>query len=161
MSGCARLASQLDGYHDGELGRLRRWRIDRHLARCPGCRAELEGLARLGAWVRDAEAPTSDPDLWSELAARLPRAAPAGPARAPLPRFAPFAGVAVAAGAAAMLWLAPPGVTTGETASDVVRSINTHGRPVMVLDAGHDTTVIWLMDDAARDGAEEVASVWI
>jgi anti-sigma factor RsiW len=111
MTGCERVGPRLDGYHDGELGALARWRVDRHLARCPGCREELEDLGRVGAWVREANGPAAEPDLWAGVAARLPRALPQASApRGRLRIAAPFAGAALAAAAAAAFFLLPTGV---------------------------------------------------
>lgn len=36
---CDQTAQLLSDYHDGELGGLRRWRVEKHLAVCDGCRA--------------------------------------------------------------------------------------------------------------------------
>lgn len=171
MSGCERIGPLLDAYHDGELGRLRRARVRRHLAGCPGCREELASLRGIGAWVREAvaapEAPP--PELWSELRWLLParaRAAQAVESRAPRRRLLsglriPALGAGAAAAALALLaLLAPPGLF-GRAGGTVVRSLNTHGRPVMVLNGPDDATIIWLMDEEGVQGAEDSSSVWI
>jgi anti-sigma factor RsiW len=164
MTGCERMGPLLGGYRDRELGLLGRWRVERHLSRCPACRGEVAELGRAGAWVRDALGPAPDPDLWAALAARLPRALPQ--AEAPgrrRPIALPFAGAALAAAAAAAFLLAPPGTFTSgiEEVGVVVRSINAHGRSVMVLDGTTDATIIWLMDEAGSEQPEEAVSVWI
>jgi hypothetical protein len=46
-------------------------------------------------------------------------------------------------------------------AQTVVRSVNAHGRPFMVLEAPDDSTIIWLLDDEGVQGAEEASNVWI
>ena len=165
MSGCHRVGPLLDGYHDRELRLLARWRVGRHLDRCPACREELAGLARLGDRMREAPSTGPDPDLWSEVAACLPRAAPATVrVRWRVPRLAPIASATLVAGAVAAFWLAPPGLFSpveSTSGSGVVQSINAHGQPVMVFDEPDDATIIWLMDDPGREGSEEVASVWI
>jgi anti-sigma factor RsiW len=175
MSACGRIGPLLDAYHDGELGRLRRWSVRRHVAACPACREELAALRGVGAWVRDAvdAAPGPDPELWSDLRWRLPaRMAPPpvrsrrdGDAARERPGRAAFgmpvlgAGVVVAS-LALLVLVGPPGLFE-RAASTVVRSLNTHGRPVMVLNRPNEATIIWLMDDERVQSAEDSASVWI
>ncbi|HEY8495267.1 MAG TPA: zf-HC2 domain-containing protein [Myxococcota bacterium] len=177
MNACDRMGPLLDAYHDGELGRLRSWTVRRHLGRCPACRQELATLGEVGAWVRDALEEPLAPDLWSELRGRLPareaRSAPAPgerlrwslPARSAFGLPA-FGAAAVAAGLALAVWVGVPdrfvpGLQT--TATSVVRSLNTHGRPVVVLEGAGagEATIIWLMDEEGVQGTEEIASVWI
>lgn len=173
MSACERIAPWLDGYHDGELGVLRRSRIRWHLAGCSGCRDELAALDDAGSWVR-AALDIPPPDLWSGIQLRLPaersaeaarRASePASPRRMrPALAFAmPTLGVALASAALVLTWNGPGGLTWfAPDPASVVRSLNTHGRPVMVLDGPDDPTVIWLMDDEQPQAAEESTSVWI
>lgn len=171
MSGCERIGPLLDAYHDGELGRLRRWRVGRHLDGCPACRAELASLGGVGAWVREAvpAPPDAAPDLWSEIRWQLPARArsTAGersgaawrPVRAGL--RTPALGAAVVASALALLVLVGPPDLFGSAGGTVVRSLNTHGRPVMVLNGPDDATIIWLMDEEGVQGAEDSSSVWI
>lgn len=175
MSACERIGPLLDAYHDGELGRLRGWSVRRHVAACPGCREQLAALRGVGAWVRQAvdAAPAPDPDLWSELRWRLPArtAAPAssagpgeGAVRAKPGRAAfgmPFLGAGVVAASLALLVLVGPPDLFGKAAGTVVRSLNTHGRPVMVLNSPDEATIIWLMDEEGVQGTEGSASVWI
>lgn len=172
MDRCEQIGLMLDAYHDRELGVLGRWRVARHLARCASCRRSLDEIEHVGSWVRealaDATPPDLGPELWADIAARLPAAAPA-PRRslgALLPRwdFALPAGAATLVAAAfcgVLLWqtqLAEPPAALPE---GVVRSLNAHGRSVMVLDGPRaESTIIWLMDEAAEP-AEELASVWI
>ena len=167
MTSCERVGPWLDGYHDGELGMLRRWWVGRHLTRCPGCRSELTGLLQLGDWVREAAA-VHEPDLWPGVMARLPSAEPhraVVPSSAPArswrpPRLAtPMLGGAFAV-AAAVLLLVRPSVAPQ---AGVVRSLNSHGRPVMVLEGQKDAsaTVIWLMEEQHDPNPEEVADVTI
>jgi anti-sigma factor RsiW len=171
MNACQRIGLLLDAYHDGELGRLRRFRVRRHVARCGGCREELDALAGIGAWVRESLDAAPPPDLWDELRWQLParRPQPDAPMRERLRRVGPIraafgmpvlgAGV-VAAGVALSVLVGPPPIFDAATRT-VVRSLNTHGRPVMVLDGPGDATIIWLMDDPGVQGAEDSASVWI
>jgi len=171
MSACQRIGPLLDAYHDGELGRLRRFRVRRHVARCDGCREELDALAGIGAWVRESLEAARPPDLWEELRWQLPARRPqpeptmrervgrVGPARAAFGIPALGAGI-VAAGVALSVLLGPPRLFESATRT-VVRSLNTHGRPVMVLDGPDDATIIWLMDDPGVQGVEDSTSVWI
>jgi len=170
MSACERIGPFLDAYHDGELGPLRRWTVRRHLDGCPACREELAGLGGIGAWVRDAVDSAPAPDVWSDIRWRLParRSEPNGsrsPARLRPGRAAfgmPALGAGVVAAAIALLVLVGPPELLGPAAGSVVRSLNTHGRPVMVLDgAPGDATIIWLMDDDRGQAAEDSTSVWI
>jgi len=171
MSTCDRIGPFLDAYHDGELGRLRRWNVRRHVEGCPDCRDELAALAGIGAWVRDSLEDAPTPDLWSDIHWRLPRrpSAPAGsrvePRRVPAGRSTfgiPTLGVGVVGAALALLVLVgPPAELFGSAARTVVRSLNTHGRPVMVLDGPGDATIIWLMDEEGAQSAEDTSSVWI
>lgn len=168
MSACERIGPLLDAYHDGELGRLRRWTLQRHLDGCAGCRRELEELAGVGAWVRDSMDAAPAPDVWSEIRWRLPAS---GSSAAPPARrhrrpgragFGfPVLGAGVVAAAIALLVLVGPPEVFRSQAGSVVRSLNTHGRPVMVLDAPGDATIIWLMDDQGVQSAEDASSVWI
>jgi anti-sigma factor RsiW len=166
MSACERIGPLLDGYHDGELGVLRRWQVRRHLAGCGACREELTGLGGIGTWVRQAVDSTApDPDVWRELRWRLPaRPEPARSRRAGgVGRTfgIPAAALGAAATAVLALLVVGPPDPIGRTASTVVRSLNTHGRPVMVLEGSGDATIIWLMDEEGVQGTEEIASVWI
>jgi anti-sigma factor RsiW len=185
MSGCDRFDPRLGAYRDGELGAVERWRVRRHLTRCRSCRESLDALSEVGSWVRAAlQADDHDPgapDLWTAIAAQLPIAATPAPTAPRRPRrgFAVPAGAGVLAAAAAAGFLLlrvgipnPPmsaapapaesGAGTAAAQEGVVRSLNTHGRPVMVLDgARDDATIIWLMDDGSDSGSEDASRVWI
>jgi len=165
---CERIAPLLDAYHDGELGRLGRLRVRRHVGRCEACRDELASLDGIGAWVRSALAADEPaPDVWSDIRWRLPRRPAEAPAESA--RRRPFgsafglpaigAGV-VAAGIGLSVLLGPPRLFDS-AARTVVRSLNTHGRPVMVLQGPDDATIIWLMDERGPQAAEDSISVWI
>jgi anti-sigma factor RsiW len=155
----------LHAYHDGELGRLARWRTERRLARDPEARAELVRLARVRSAVREAASGAPVPELWPGIAERLaaldaelgreatagrgvsPVLSPAGAGlRAWLRPLA--AGAAVAAAAAAWLVFSAP---TEAVDQGVVRWLYTRGRPVMVLDRPEDATIIWLLDETPGD----------
>ena len=160
----------LDGFHDGELGRFERWRVQRHLAACGACRGELASLAQLGGWLRVAVSDAPTPALWDAIEPRLPLpvAAPARPHRRRVPsrpRWLSPIGVAAAAFAGTFL------VTTSDSGhlaslhamSGVVRSIYAKERQVMVLEAenAEDSTIIWLMDDVGEQSPEGSESVGI
>jgi anti-sigma factor RsiW len=141
----------LQAYHDGELGAWARWRFERRLARSPELRRELAALAELGDLVRESEAAVTAPDLWPEIARRLPavdaeRAEAAWAGRRP--RFGkrvlkPVGALLTAGALAAALAIA---LLSRETArSGVVNWVDGGGRDVMVLDEG-DVTVIWVLD---------------
>jgi anti-sigma factor RsiW len=151
----------LHAYHDGELGALRRWRVERWLARDPAARSELEALATIGQAVRQAQTVPSAPDVWAGLEGRLraidaEREASGAPAASGFrlgSMFRPAAAGAVLAAVAVgfALFLG----TEAGTQGGVVRWLDTHGQAVMVLDEG-DATIIWLMqpdaDQAGRKG---------
>jgi hypothetical protein len=76
----------------------------------------------------------------------------------------PTLGAGVVAAALALLFLNGTGGQLslfGAGPESVVRSLNTHGRPVMVLERPDDATIIWLMDEQGIQGAEDSTSVWI
>jgi len=60
---CDKVGDEIKAYVDGELGRLARWRVGRHIAACSKCRAELELVRRLTREVRSAEAVSAPPAL--------------------------------------------------------------------------------------------------
>jgi anti-sigma factor RsiW len=161
MTGCQGVGERLDAYHDAELGAFDRWQVRRHLARCPACRDELADLARVGGWVRSSHDDAAAPDLWAGIAARLP-APRSEPARARAARFSfgfPAFGAAAAAAAVAALFLLQP-TFFGIEERNGIRSLDTHGRPVMVLESAEQPTIIWLMDE--KESVPEVwKSVWI
>ena len=170
MSACQNIGVLLDGFHDGELGRFERWRVQRHLAGCGACRDELTSLTQLGGWLRVAVSDAPTPELWDAIEPRLPLPVPV-PARphvrrVPLrPRWLSPIGVAAAAFAGTFL------VTTSDSGhlaslhamSGVVRSIYAKERQVMVLEAenAEDSTIIWLMDDVGEQSPEGSESVGI
>jgi anti-sigma factor RsiW len=169
MSDCDRLGPYLDAYFDGELRGLRRWQVRRHLGGCTACSERLAEMEPLGVWIREAVGTASSPDLWGALEQRLPLrvSAPAAarPRRLLRPIFAmPALGATLAAALVAMLTLGGPAdwpLLVDATPQTIVRSLNTHGRPVMVLDGPDDATIIWLMEEDRGDAAEESMSVWI
>ncbi len=57
-------------YAGGELGRWRRWRLARHLARCPACREQVEEFRRWRQWMRGHEELPAGVQ-WNRLAAEM------------------------------------------------------------------------------------------
>ena len=160
MSGKQRFEQRLAAYHDGELGPLRRWWVERRLRRDPDARRELESLDALGDWLREAEpAAPAAPDVWDEIRRRLPDVEPAadhspqGWLRPALPWAA--AGAACAAAAAtALLFLAAPELTgrgaTPLASEGAVRWLDSRGQPMMILQDDREATLIWVTDDEER-----------
>jgi anti-sigma-K factor RskA len=149
-------AATLQAYCDGELGAWARWRFERRLERSPELRRELAALAALGDLVRESEAAVAAPDLWEEIARRLPavdaeRAEAAWAGRRPglLKWYLKPVGAVVAVGAVAVALAFA--LLTGETApSGVVHWVDGGDRNVMVLDGEGDVTVIWVFDSVTE-----------
>ena len=156
---------RLMAYHDGELGRVRSAWVRWHVARSPELARELEGYAGLSRIVREAgDVPGIVNDsLWPEISlglASLSDRAGAGQARADAGRalgafglgFWRPAGAGIVVLAAVGLWFAlsgNPGSLTPVPETAVrggLRYLDTHGRPVVVVDEAEDLTIIWLMD---------------
>ncbi len=72
---CEETAELMSAHLEGELRRLRRWRVIRHLATCERCRAVLrslrETIAGLGALARIEPAP--QPALAETVIERITR----------------------------------------------------------------------------------------
>jgi anti-sigma factor RsiW len=151
---------RLHAYHDGELGRLARWRFTRRLERHPELRRELRALDWLGELARDAEARVPQPDLWDRIAQRLPaedaRRSEARPKRGPSLWWMGPAGAVVAAGLVALaLALGGP---SGETSRrGVVRWMDGGERSVMLLEE-ETATIIWMLDEPPDDEASSGGS---
>jgi anti-sigma factor RsiW len=142
----------LHAYHDGELSGFARWRLERRLRRSPELRRELAELARVGAWVREAEPEDPGPDLWESIALRLPaidarraEGAEAKPGLGWLAWPGAFASAAIAA-VIAFVWMSAP----TPHAIGVVRWLDSGPRDVMVLKAAPDTTIVWVIGPPAR-----------
>lgn len=156
--------NEVHAYYDRELGAFARWRFERRLRRDAALRRELDGLTRLGGWLRETETQAAGPDLWDGIALRLP-AIDATAAEADSPAGGAWLRPAGAFAAAAVLFLAVWfGSFDAAVPSDgAVRWMDSGGRPVMVLDnAGEaDVTIIWMLEDAvegaARGGRNGVA----
>ena len=61
----------LSAYLDDELAVEDRSGVDRHLATCEDCRAELEALARLARAIADDSVPPPPPELGAKIGSRL------------------------------------------------------------------------------------------
>lgn len=155
----------LHAYHDGELGRLARWRFERRLRRSPKLRRELAALARVGELVRAHEEPAPAADLWDRIEQRLP-AVEARKAAGEIEGevgggwfrswWQPAGALAAAAAVALAVYVGferAPGVP--ELTDGTVRWVDSGGRAVLVVDdAEADVTIIWLLDDAVEGAAE-------
>ncbi len=145
----------LHAYHDGELGPLARWRFERRLARSLQLRGDLEALVTLGELARQLDARAPVPDLWADIAVRLPgidaereeAARSSGPLRLRVPLLRPLAAVAAAA---ALVVAVAVGLRTGETGQrpvGVVRWLDAGPHNVLVLeDEPSNATIIWVLD---------------
>jgi len=135
-------------------------RVARRVEAEPGAREEIEGLARVGEWVREAQAARVGdvPDLWPGVAARLAsldaeRAGAMAPgfSRRPSSRWlGPALAGAAAAAAALVLWLAAP-VPVARAGDEVVQWLDTQGHPVLVLEAEDEATIIWVLGPEVED----------
>ena len=103
--------AELALFAGGELGPLSRWRIERHLERCPRCAEEAAEYFRLQEQLSVlAELPEVD---WSALANRIergaaaPAALPAAPNRALTWRLAAALGCLLAVALAWRQWVDP------------------------------------------------------
>ncbi|MBI4869895.1 MAG: zf-HC2 domain-containing protein [Candidatus Wallbacteria bacterium] len=70
---CDFYRTQLSAYVDEELGRSERASLEAHLAACPGCGAELEGLRGLVREVREMPRCETGPQYLIELRRRIER----------------------------------------------------------------------------------------
>jgi anti-sigma-K factor RskA len=153
---------ELSAYHDGELRGLARWRLERRLRRDPQLRRELELLGRVGAALRDeAGAAAPGADLWDRIAMRLPAADAQREERRRSSQRRRRAwlvggplGAAAAAGLAALAIVFGLGGEAGP-AHGVVRWMYAGKRNVFVVDepGAPGTTIIWVLDDGAKDSA--------
>ncbi len=152
----------LHAYHDGELSSFARRRFEQRLRRSPDLQSELASLSGLGTALRELDADGPTPDLWDDIALRLPgldaqrEADPPGRARASWLSwlFGP-AGAALATAAAAValaIAVYTPDIQPGGAA---IRWLDTGGRSVMVLDDAADMTIIWVLDGDPEGGVRE------
>ena len=158
-----RESKRLDAYSDGELSGASQGRVVRRLAASPKLRSELAALRAVGDRVRESEAALAAeaPDLWERIALHLPAVdAEMAEERADGARKGagllgwlsrPLAAGALAAAALAVLSVL---LLRGGATSNVVQWLDTQGKPVMMLQADGDTTIIWMLDAPSDDLAE-------
>lgn len=141
-----RLVRDLHAYHDGELHGLRRWWLERRIAKDPAAQAELARIRELGAALRAQAEQAPAPDLWGAILMQLPAAPPAAPPAGERDGFGftlpKWAGAVVAAGAVAVALLVLP--DSGPTPDAVLPAAR--GSAVQLLDTGRRPAVI-LQDD--------------
>lgn len=68
---CAEAHRKMYTYLDGEIGWYRRWRIRRHLRRCPPCQDGFDFEAKLKQKIRDGCAEDIPRELFDRLLASL------------------------------------------------------------------------------------------
>lgn len=68
---CAEAHRKMYRYLDGEIGWYRRWRIRRHLRRCPPCEEGFEFELRLRRKIHDGCAEDLPRELFERLIASL------------------------------------------------------------------------------------------
>jgi hypothetical protein len=168
MSQIDREELALHAYCDGELGWWARRRVKVRLRRSAELRRELELIRSIGALAREEDAEIEVPDVWPSIASGLEAIdaqVEAEAVRAPSPEagMIPAAwswltqggwrpvGAAVAVAVAVLavsLVLRPDPTLVVDEPSMVgaVRYLDTGGNPVMVIEGGGESTIIWLMD---------------
>ena len=166
---CLWVRPRLERHLDGALGPRGERFVAAHLDRCPGCRAELQAVARLKALVLEGSPQPAEPDwsgFWTTVRARIVSEEPR-PIRESwwVPMWKPVWGhprLAFGAVLLAMLvttftfWpadeaaIAAPVKVQDVTADDP-------DRPVMVYSSRtHGVTVIWVFGSSeSRDAADD------
>jgi len=147
----------VQAFHDGELGWFGRWRVRKRLERDPEVRENLLGLQRLGDALREefgsAEGrdAAETPDLWSEIAGRLPAAGTAPGTSGWLPGWGSTwdwrpagAGLAAAALAGFLAFGQYGGGTGSAPNAESIRWLDARGAPLMVLQDDAEATIIWV-----------------
>jgi anti-sigma factor RsiW len=170
MISCYRFERCLTAYADGELSPRTRRAVERHLATCPRCAAELDSILASDTILRRAVPPAVSPERWSQFRrnldmaldaidrearkrARLPEARPVDPARrrgwAVAVACAAFVLAVVAFGPKGM---APLGPWRGGNACSV-ESIETYVEgltPMFFTSEDPEMTVIWVFSDESE-----------
>jgi len=162
----------LHAYHDGALSGHARRRFERSLERDPALGTELSLLREVGALAREIAGEAETPDLWDQIALRLPaeevhraeeRAEREGREsgwRLQLSvrrwlRPVPLGAVAAAALMALLItrfWATP---VAENATGGVVRWVDSGNRSIMVIedDGQIGATLIWLLDGPAEGAA--------
>lgn len=68
---CSRAAEQVYFYLDNEMSRYRRWRVERHLRKCPPCLSQFDFEAEFKQVVRRKSQDPAPPELIDRLRAFL------------------------------------------------------------------------------------------
>jgi len=68
---CNDVREELIAYIDGELSSMGMCAIEAHLAECPGCTTEWEGLRKMTEWTHQMELIPPSLDWWEKLEERL------------------------------------------------------------------------------------------
>jgi len=96
----------------------------------------------------------------AERTRRAPPVREAAPRPAALRWLGPALAGAAAAAAALVLWLAAP-APVARAGDEVVQWLDTEGRPVVVIEAADETTIIWVLgpggEDVSRRSSGDVA----
>ncbi len=167
----------LQAYHDGELGNRAKRRFERALSRDSSLERECALLHEMGELARELDAEAETPDLWDQIALRLPaqealreaersgvRADPDwdaptprwrrgwGKPRTPWALLPPISAIVAAAVVALVMVRFSAAPETGIAEGGVVRWIDSGKRSVMLLEDDGKTgaTLIWLLDDAVE-----------
>jgi len=167
MIGCYRFARCLTAYADGELPPGKRRAVERHLATCPRCAAELDSIRASDRILRKAAPPAVAPERWTTFRrdldmaldavdrearrrARVPETRAVDPVRrrglAVAVTCAALVFAVVAFGPRGMLPLGPWG--GGDACS--VESIETYVEgmtPMFFTSEDPEMTVIWVFSD--------------
>ena len=167
----------LRAYHDGELGERARRRFERALAGDPSLERELALLREMGEMARELDAEAETPDLWDQIALRLPaeearrEAERSGAQSEPdwdttAPRWrrgfgkqsmrwallSPIGAIVAAVVAVLMIVRFSATPEAGSAEGGVVRWIDSGSHSVMLFEDDGKTgaTLIWLLDNATE-----------
>lgn len=162
-TGSTRDEELLHAYHDDELSSFARRRFEQRLRRSPDLQVHLAALSGLRVALQELDADRPGPDLWDDIALRLPgldaqREAAPEPARGGWLGwlFGPAGAALATAAAAVALALA---VYSPDVASPrgTIRWLDSGGHSVMVLGDEADMTIIWMLDGepGSTGGANE------
>jgi anti-sigma factor RsiW len=166
---CPEAALDLERHLDGELGRLRRIVLERHLRACPRCAAQRTALGELRARIRNevprhVAPPALRERVESLIAAQRPRAQPVRPGR---PWTWLSAGAAAGCAATLLAFVATTQVADWRRGHDMVAEVverhvraTLADRRIQVASSDRHTVKPWLSDrldysPAVRDLADQ------